>query len=91
MPNHVRVVPAQFYDGEKLGWLPLQRKGRSMKFTINMTCDNAAFEDEPAPEVARILRSIANKLDERDGYDKYQTILDVNGNDVGRWRLGEDR
>jgi hypothetical protein len=62
-----------------------------MRFTINMTCENAAFEDGPAPEVARVLRKIASQLDEWDGYDKFQTILDANGNDVGRWKLGEDR
>lgn len=65
-----------------------------MRFTINMTCDNAAFDEPPngmgaAPEVARILRKIASQLDAWDGYDKFQTILDINGNDVGRWKLGK--
>jgi hypothetical protein len=41
--------------------------------------------------VSRVLRKIASQLDEWDGYDKFQTILDANGNDVGRWKLGEDR
>jgi hypothetical protein len=61
-----------------------------MRFNIDMTCDNAAFDD-PAPEVARILRKIASQLENWDGYTSYQTILDINGNDVGRWRLGENR
>jgi hypothetical protein len=56
-------------------------------FTIHIDLENAAFEPEAAPEVARILRDIATKLDSHDGYDKYQTVFDVNGNDVGRFRL----
>jgi hypothetical protein len=59
-----------------------------VRFTINMTCDNSAFDDDPAPEVARILRHLADKVENGDGYDQFQTILDINGNDVGRWKLG---
>lgn len=40
-------------------------------------------------EYARILREIAANLDPWDGYDKFQTILDTNGNDVGRWKLAK--
>jgi hypothetical protein len=58
-----------------------------MTFTINMTCDNAAFEDEPEAEVARILRSIAAQLEQEGTSRFYETIFDENGNDVGRWRL----
>lgn len=60
-----------------------------MRFKLMMSCDNAAFEDRPGPEVARILRAIAARVEDWDGYDKYQTVFDINGNDVGRWRLGE--
>jgi hypothetical protein len=58
-----------------------------MTFTINMTCDNAAFEDEPEAEVARILRSIAAQLEQEGTSRFYETIFDENGNVVGRWRL----
>jgi hypothetical protein len=58
-----------------------------MTFTINMTCDNDAFADMPELEVARILRSIATKLEFNKPSGFYETIFDDNGNDVGRWRL----
>jgi hypothetical protein len=63
-----------------------------VRFTINMTCDNAAFEDNPEREVARILRRIADRLDQFiDIEPTWHTIFDTNGNDVGRWSLGEPR
>jgi hypothetical protein len=58
-----------------------------MRFTVNMTCDNAAFEEDPAAETARILRDMAQKLEMGQGDNRWHTILDVNGNDVGRWKL----
>jgi hypothetical protein len=59
-----------------------------MGFNLAIHTENAAFdEDALAPEVARILREIAARLDGWDGYDKYQTVFDSNGNDVGRFRL----
>ena len=64
-----------------------------MRFTINMTCDNAAFGrhgDGPQFEVARILRRIADRLEFNTIEPTWHTVLDVNGNDVGRWKLGEE-
>lgn len=58
-----------------------------MGFSLAIHTDNAAFEDGAAGEVARILRELAAKLDNYDGYELYQTVFDANGNDVGRWRL----
>ncbi|MCA1841068.1 MAG: hypothetical protein LC723_12220 [Actinobacteria bacterium] len=55
-----------------------------MKFTLEITCDNAAFDENPFPEVARILREAARKVD--DGLVKIgqeQPLRDVNGNRVG--------
>jgi hypothetical protein len=62
-----------------------------LRFTINMTCENAAFEDNPQGEVSRILRRIADFLEFNNIEPTWHTILDINGNDVGRWKLGEDR
>jgi hypothetical protein len=63
-------------------------------FTVNIKCDNSAFCDEvgtsersAAPELARILRDIARRLDNGDRYNTFRTILDVNGNDVGRFAI----
>lgn len=52
-----------------------------MKFKIEIKCDNAAFGDEPAYEVARILWELAKRI-ERDG-DLAYPLHDINGNRVG--------
>ena len=65
-------------------------------FTIKIDCGNDAFTDprdgsttpdSAASELARILRAIADKIDNGQDYRMFQTILDVNGNDVGRYAL----
>lgn len=65
-----------------------------MKFTLSIDMDNAAFDDDqehgyaPRPEVARILRQQADRLEAGDYYTGHsQTIRDVNGNDVGRGKV----
>ncbi len=63
----------------------------SMVFKVNITVDNAAFGDEEHEqerniETARILRGIAQRLEEG-GVDFFYyetTLFDINGNDVGR-------
>jgi hypothetical protein len=66
------------------------------KFMVEMTCDNAAFASDDAgddardaaneiarnAEVARILRAVADKLDQ----DMiHGPCFDANGNNVGDW------
>lgn len=65
-----------------------------MKFTVSINCKNAAFceSDEPttttaAPELARILRKIADDIESGSTFDYFQTIRDANGNDVGRYAM----
>lgn len=50
-------------------------------FELHMSTDNAAFEDRES-EVARILREVAGLV--ADGFPA-ALIVDVNGNNVGRW------
>jgi hypothetical protein len=58
-----------------------------MNFTVNIHADNAAFKPDPSPELARILHGIADRI-EREGLSGFfETIHDVNGNDVGRFAL----
>jgi len=63
----------------------------NMKFTLEINCDNAAFEDEPATELGRILREIAQKVE--DGFlgslgaTEYRLAFDINGNHVGSYSL----
>ena len=53
-------------------------------FIVKIDTGNDAFGDDPTPELSRILHEIAEQLPSRD-YGWFQTILDVNGNDVGRY------
>ncbi len=50
-------------------------------FTLSIQLDNVAFDDEPMTEVARILRTLANKV-EQEGPDPL--LLHYNGNRVGK-------
>ena len=57
------------------------------KFTLYIKCDGAAFDETPASEIARILRSVADKIEAEGPSGFYETIRDINGNDVGRHAL----
>jgi hypothetical protein len=52
-----------------------------MWFSINIQVDGAAFEGDPSPELARILREMATRFENGEGAQL--VILDVNGNTVG--------
>lgn len=65
-----------------------------MKFNLTINCNNAAFceGDEPTtqsagPEIARILRQVARQIENGAPFDYFQTIRDLNGNDVGRYAM----
>lgn len=49
--------------------------------------ENAAFGDDPGPELARILEKLAKEIREN-GPHHYRTLHDYNGNKVGEaeWR-----
>lgn len=52
-----------------------------MTYRIEIKTDNAAFEDDPGYEVARILRKLADRV-ESEGLDQVR-LMDINGNCVG--------
>ncbi|MDR9836814.1 MULTISPECIES: hypothetical protein [Herbaspirillum] len=59
-----------------------------MQASIKIDMGNAAFENSPSSEVARILRELADKVEDRgvsigDGIKLY----DVNGNNVGQFEV----
>lgn len=54
-----------------------------MDLRVQFNCDNAAFDDMPEFEVARILRHIENG----EATGLYQNAIDINGNIVGTFRL----
>jgi hypothetical protein len=56
-----------------------------MRFVLTIECDNAAFEGDLHGETQRCLRRAIEKL----SYQRDGTILDVNGNTVGRFGFEE--
>lgn len=61
-----------------------------MIFKLHIHTDNAAFEDNKGPELARILRELAYKM-EKDGPSWcYQNLKDINGNIVGKYAEKEE-
>lgn len=60
------------------------------RFSVQMSCNSPAFVPDPQPEVVRVLRSIADKI-EREGLSGFfETIRDAQGNDVGRFAIKND-
>jgi hypothetical protein len=51
--------------------------------TLAIETGNAAFEDYPGPELARILRNLASRLERGDVLDGTRPLFDRNGNRVG--------
>lgn len=48
---------------------------------------NAAFEDAPASEIARILRDLADRIERNP--EPYTVLRDINGNRVGECQISE--
>lgn len=66
-------------------------------FRVEISTENAAFHNnnrddrgtyEPGPELARILRRIADSVE--DGWHLQGQCRDVNGNRVGHWADNRD-
>jgi hypothetical protein len=63
------------------------KESKMDKFTIEIDLSNAAFDDAPMSELARILRKIADDLESGRvelTYDR-RPIRDANGNTVGHF------
>lgn len=57
---------------------------KSLRFKLQIACDNAAFEDDRATELARILRDLASRLERGEKLEGPGCIVrDINGNFVG--------
>jgi hypothetical protein len=58
-------------------------------FSLEFQMNNAAFADNPAGEVARILRDVADKVERGDGFTvgdaELRPIRDSNGNLIGEY------
>jgi len=59
-----------------------------MWYTIKLNIDNAAFCDEPKPEIARILYVLSQTINGGGATDR--KLYDINGNEVGEAKITED-
>ena len=57
-----------------------------MKAKIEINLDNDAFQPSAGPELARILRNLANDLDEHPDACEI-VVVDINGNSVGHFEI----
>ena len=55
-------------------------------FTLTIRTANAAFENFPGFELARLLREIADSIEETTD-DDASVIRDINGHRVGQWNF----
>ncbi|UGY13757.1 hypothetical protein HAP48_0035075 [Bradyrhizobium septentrionale] len=60
-----------------------------MRFQLEFDTDNAAFDELPATEIARILRKVADVVVHNGDFDGL--VVDMNGNVVGRYSLTKAR
>ena len=65
------------------------------RFTLSIKCSGFAFDDETgavthesaAPELTRILRDVAYRIESGDSFDTFRNCIDINGNIVGTFAL----
>lgn len=58
-------------------------------FRLEIECENAAFDANPLPEIARILREAADRVDRASA--AAGNLRDSNGNKVGRFELADEQ
>jgi hypothetical protein len=58
-----------------------------MKFILNLSTENDAFQPDPRPELVAVLRHVANEIERGEDIRFFRTIYDCNGNDIGRYAL----
>lgn len=71
-------------------WTDYHNKPRSdIHFKLHIDLENDAFADDPRAEIARILKHLANNIEDIDLYTLCycQNIKDINGNFVGTYAI----
>jgi hypothetical protein len=60
-----------------------------MNIIVKINCDNAAFENAEASESGRILRWLADRLEENEEVTPgdHLNLFDSNGNKVGEYKV----
>jgi len=63
-----------------------------MKVLIKIECSNSEFEDNASYGVARILKSLAKRIEGHPNFSEghEQPLTDINGNEVGFISCAED-
>ena len=61
-----------------------------MKFTLEINCDNAAFEDFPEQEISRILTEAAMIVEVGGSIVPGSILRDINGNTVGSFKTVQE-
>ena len=56
-------------------------------FKLQLTTDNDAFYPDANEEIVRILRAVAERIENGDTFDTFRNIHDINGNIVGVFAL----
>lgn len=60
-----------------------------MRFTLSFDMDNAAFDPRPEPEIANVLRRLADTVLHTGTSPEHGPIRDTNGNTIGVWIVDE--
>lgn len=60
------------------------------RFIVRLEADNAAFDEDPRYEIARILRDIADRVENGCELNLHQNARDINGNPVGTFVLRKE-
>lgn len=65
-----------------------------MRFTLKVQMESAAFDGDEGLELARILRLLADRVEDHFASDFSPTahsVVDANGNKCGTWLVSGDR
>lgn len=76
--------------GGSTGIVPHLRGTPMLRFTLRIDCENSAFDDGVTPELARILRDLADRLEAGETSRHYRNLHDANGNPVGVFKLADE-
>jgi len=58
-----------------------------MRFKCDINMDNDAFAHDPHYELSKLIKTIANDVDDFVCVERTKTIRDSNGNKIGTWKI----
>jgi len=60
-----------------------------LRIEVNLNTDNSAFDEDPAAEVARILRGMTDRIEQQHYTGGTNLLFDINGNACGYFQVTE--